>query len=94
MPHNVGGLITSSQEEADRLAPPFPITLTISRQAIDGWSQRRLTADLSDDQMEAFAAQFKLYPEEIIFPELVQSVYDHLGNYISRTDRTRKKSLA
>jgi hypothetical protein len=94
MPHHVGGLITSSQEAADRLAAPFPITLTLSRQAIDGWSQRRLTADLSDDQMAALVAQFKLYLEEVILPELVQSVYDHIGNYVSRTDRTRKRSLA
>jgi hypothetical protein len=44
--------------------------------------------------MEALAAQFKLYLEEVILPELVQSVYDHIGNYVSRTDRTREKSLA
>jgi len=93
MPHNSGGLNTYSQEEADRLAAPFPINLTISRHAIDEWSQRRLTADMSDDQMEAFAAKITLYLEEIVLPELVQSVYEQIANYVSRTDRTRKRHL-
>jgi hypothetical protein len=94
MPHYIGGLPVYSREEAERLVAPFPINLTMSRQAIDAWSHRRLTEDMSDDQMQAFAAKLKLSLEEVAFPELVQTAYEQIVNYVSVTDRTRKKALS
>jgi hypothetical protein len=49
---------------------------------------------MSDDQMQAFAAKLKLSLEEVAFPELVQTAYEQIVNYVSVTDRTRKKALS
>ena len=92
MPHHIGGLPVYSREEAERLLAPFLINLTISRQAIDAWSRRRLTEDMSDDQMQAFAAKVKVSLEEVAFPELVQTAYEQIVNYVSIPARTRKPS--
>ena len=94
MPHNIGGLPVYSREGAERLGAPFPINLTISRQAIDEWSRRRLTEDMSDAQMEAFAAKLKLYLEEVALPELIQNAYEQIVKYVSRNERTRKITLS
>jgi hypothetical protein len=94
MSHHSGGFPVSSREEAERLVALFSINLTISRQAIDEWSRRRLTEDMSDDQMQAFAAKVKVYLEEVALPELVQTAYEQIVNYVSRTERTRKKTLS
>lgn len=90
MPHHSGGLAVSRQDEAERWVAPFPIHLTLSRQAIDGWSQRPLTEQMSDDQMEAFATQVKVYLEEVALPELILTAYEQIVHYVSLAARTSK----
>jgi hypothetical protein len=93
LPQNIGGFIACRKEEADRLLVRFPITLDITRFPMDAWSHRRLTEDMSDDQMEAFAATLKLSLEAVALPELVQTASEQIVHYVSVTDRTRKKAL-
>ena len=94
MLHNSSGLAVTRQEAAERLVAPFPIHLTLSRQAIDGWSQRPLTEPMSDDQMEAFVTQVKVYLEEVALPELIQTAYEQIVRYVPLTERTRKTTLS
>src|SRR5262245_64429495 len=94
MPHKSRGLAVSRQDEAERLVAPFPIHLTPSRTALDGWSQRPLTEQMSDDQMEAFATQVKVYLEEVALPELIQTAYEQIVSYVSLAERKMKTTLS